>query len=290
MKICRTVFALLLVLFLTACAGEPELPVQDTGVLSAAPPAGNEPLPQPDISLETTAAPETKPPVTEPPATEPPVTAPPVTAPPVTEPPVTEPPVTAAPVTEPPVTASGEHTIEVIDGVTYIDGVLIVNKTYSLPADYPQKSLTPEALNAYWTMKQVAAAEGLTIKSISDYRSWYDQRYIYNGYVARDGQEAADRYSARPGHSEHQSGLAIDINSTAFDFDQTPEGIWLATHCVEYGYVIRYPKGKEEITGYLYEPWHIRYVGKELAQKLYLGDGQFITLEEYFGITSAYAE
>ena len=173
--------------------------------------------------------------------------------------------------------------------IAYIDGVLIVNKTYSLPAEYPQKSLTPDALNAYWTMKMDAEKDGLIIKSISDYRSWYDQQYIYNGYVARDGQAAADRYSARPGHSEHQSGLAIDINSTAFDFDQTPEGKWLAAHCAEYGFVIRYPKGKEEITGYMYEPWHVRYVGKELAAKLYLGDGEFTTLEEYFGITSAYA-
>ena len=177
-----------------------------------------------------------------------------------------------------------------VDGVTYVDGTLIVNKTYDLPADYPQKSLTPEALNAYWTMKQDAAAVGYTIKSISDYRSYYDQRYIYNGYVARDGVTAADRYSARAGHSEHQSGLAIDLNSTAWDFDQTPEAKWISHNCAAYGFVIRYPKGKEEVTGYMYEPWHIRYVGKELAAKLYLGDGQFTTLEEYFGITSAYAD
>ncbi len=222
--------------------------------------------------------------------------APPTAA--VTLAPVTDPETTRAPDTTiahettavPETTAPPTYTIEVIDGVTYIDGVLIVNKTYSLPADYPQTALTPDALNAYWTMKQAAAAEGLILNSISDYRSWYDQRYIYNGYVARDGQEAADRYSARPGHSEHQSGLAIDINSTAFDFDATPEGQWLATHCAEYGFVIRYPKGKEEITGYMYEPWHVRYVGVELAKELYLGDGQFTTLEEHFGITSVYAE
>ena len=70
----------------------------------------------------------------------------------------------------------------------------------------------------------------------------------------------------------------------------TPEAKWLAENCAAYGYVIRYPKGKEEVTGYMYEPWHIRYVGKELAAKLYLGNGEFTTLEEYFGITSAYAD
>lgn len=255
--------ALILALALTACVS-PNVPVvTDAATVTDAPPVTAAPL-APVTQPETTLAPET-------------TTAPETTAAPVT---------TAAPET----TAAPTHTIEVIDGVTYIDGVLIVNKTYALPADYPQKSLTTEALNAYWTMKQAAAADGLTIKSISDYRSYYDQRYIYNNYVARDGQAAADRYSARPGHSEHQSGLAIDINSTAFDFDTTPEGQWLATHCAEYGFVIRYPKDKEAITGYMYEPWHVRYVGKDLAAKLYLGDGEFTTLEEYFGITSVYAD
>jgi LAS superfamily LD-carboxypeptidase LdcB len=128
----------------------------------------------------------------------------------------------------------------VVDGVTYVDGTLIVNKTYGLPAEYPQKSLTHEALSAFWTMKQDAAAAGYSIKSISDYRSYYDQRYIYNGYVARDGAAAADRYSARAGHSEHQSGLAIDLNSTAFDFDQTPEAKWIAHNCAAYHPASRY--------------------------------------------------
>lgn len=249
--------ALILALVLTACASHDVPAVTDAATVTDAPPATAAPL-EPVTLPETTVAPETT--------------------------------LTPEITTTLETTAAPSHTIEVIDGVTYIDGVLIVNKTYALPADYPQQSLTTEALNAYWTMKQAAAADGLTIKSISDYRSWYDQRYIYNGYVARDGQEAADRYSARPGHSEHQSGLAIDINSTAFDFDATPEGQWLATHCAEYGFVIRYPKDKEEITGYMYEPWHVRYVGVELAKELYLGDGQFTTLEEYFGITSVYAE
>lgn len=267
----RILLCLLAALALSACAAA-RLPA-DPAPLTAPPPETATPL-APVSPPETTASVTTSAPVTT--AAPDTTAAPTTTAPPVT---------TAAPET----TAAPAHKIEVIDGVTYIDGTLIVNKTYALPADYPQKSLTPEALNAYWTMRVDAEKEGILIKSISDYRSWYDQRYIYNGYVARDGQAAADRYSARPGHSEHQSGLAIDINSTAADFDTTPEAAWLSTHCADYGYVIRYPKGSEAVTGYLYEPWHIRYVGKDLAAKLYLGDGHFMTLEEYFGISSAYA-
>ena len=99
--------------------------------------------------------------------------------------------------------------------------------------------------------------------------------------MSRDGQEAADRYSARPGHSEHQSGLAADINSLYQSWGETEEGIWLNTHCADYGFIIRYPEGKESITGYMYEPWHIRYVGKELSSKLY-NSGDWITLEDNF--------
>lgn len=104
------------------------------------------------------------------------------------------------------------------------------------------------------------------------------------------GQAATDRFSARPGHSEHHTGLAIDLNSLKTAFGETPEGKWLAEHCAEYGFILRYPKDSEEITGYIYEPWHIRYVGVEFAQELYLGDGDFLTLEEYFGITSCYSD
>ena len=113
------------------------------------------------------------------------------------------------------------------------------------------------------------------------------QKIIYNDYVARDGQLMADTYSARPGYSEHQSGLAIDVNSLDQDWENTPEGKWLSANCYKYGFIIRYPKGKEDITGYMYEPWHIRYVGKDLAEKLY-NNGNWLTLEEYLGITSVY--
>ena len=186
-------------------------------------------------------------------------------------------------------TATG-HILTQVDGVTYVDGVIIVNKTYSIPESYPQKSMTDEARAALNVMIEAAAAEGITLVGRTDYRSYSFQATLYNNDVAKDGQAEADRYSARPGHSEHHTGLAIDLNSLETWFGQTPEGLWLSHHCAEYGYIIRYPEGKEPITGYMYEPWHVRYVGTELAQELYLGDGQFVTLEEHFGITSAYQE
>jgi D-alanyl-D-alanine carboxypeptidase len=130
-----------------------------------------------------------------------------------------------------------------------------------------------------------AKAAGYTLRVASSYRSYIDQYIIYNDYVKRDGQAAADRYSARPGHSEHQSGLAFDLNSLEQNFGETKEGIWLAEHCHEFGFIIRYPADKEEITGYMYEPWHIRYVGADLAKTL-TESGQ--CLEEYFGIQSYY--
>lgn len=187
-------------------------------------------------------------------------------------------------------TPEPEHVFTEVDGATYIDGVIIVNKTYPVPEDYPQQAIQPEAEAAYLAMKEAAAAEGLNLFARTSYRSYMDQTIIYNNYVAKYGQEAADRFSARPGYSEHHTGLAIDLNSLKTSFGNTAEGKWLAGHCAEYGFILRYPKNSEALTGYIYEPWHIRYVGTELAQELYLGDGDFLTLEEYFGITSVYAE
>ena len=105
--------------------------------------------------------------------------------------------------------------------------------------------------------------------------------------MARDGKQEADTYSARPGHSEHQTGLAFDLNTIDDSFANTAEGKWINDNCYRYGLILRYPKGKEEITGYQYESWHLRYVGKELAQKLY-NNGNWMTLEEHFNITSKY--
>ena len=173
------------------------------------------------------------------------------------------------------------------NGITYIDGVMIVNKTYSIPADYGPGDLTDECWAAFRELQNAAAnEEGLSIYVVSGYRSFSTQDGLYNRYVARDGQAAADTYSARPGHSEHQTGLAIDVNSVSYSFANTPEGQWLAANAHRFGFIIRYPENKQSITGYMYEPWHIRYIGKALAPLVY---DSGLCLEEYFGITSVYA-
>lgn len=190
-----------------------------------------------------------------------------------------------------------ENKIENINGVTYIDGILIVNKTYALPSDYRPSNagdyqycttcLTPETSNAFNEMQADAQALGLNLYISSGFRSYSYQEGLYNDYAYRDGQAEADTYSARPGHSEHQTGLAFDLNTIDDSFAYTEEGKWVAENCHKYGLILRYPKGKETQTGYQYESWHLRYVGNELAQKLY-NNGNWITLEENFNITSVY--
>lgn len=185
------------------------------------------------------------------------------------------------------ITTSKGYNLTISNGVSYINGILIVNKTYTLPSSYGN-GLTAETLNSFNNMKADASAIGLNLYNSSGYRSYYDQKYIYDNYVKRDGQANADRYSARAGHSEHQSGLAFDLNTISWEFENTNEGIWVNQNCYKYGFILRYPKGKESITGYMFEPWHLRYVGVELAKTLY-NNGNWITLEEYFGIDSKYS-
>ena len=173
------------------------------------------------------------------------------------------------------------------NGITYIDGILVANKSYSLPSTYKPGGLTKETQNALNKMKAAAAVDGLNIYLSSGYRSYSTQNTTYNYYVSRDGVAKADTYSARPGHSEHQTGLAMDLNIINDTFHNTKEAKWLASNCYKYGFILRYPKGKTNETGYKYESWHFRYVGVDLATKLY-NDGDWITLESYFGITSKY--
>lgn len=168
---------------------------------------------------------------------------------------------------------------------TYIDGILIANKTYPLPQSYAP-GWDAEASEQLKVMFNAAKLEGISLWVKSGYRSYIDQKIIYNGYVERDGKEAADTYSARPGHSEHQTGLAFDLNSTASSFADTPEGKWIAENSYKYGFIIRYPEGKESITGYMYEPWHVRYLGVEKAKEVYESG---LCLEEFLGITSVYS-
>lgn len=192
------------------------------------------------------------------------------------------------------------YTLTIKNGLPYIEGNLIANKTYKLPEDYkpenPYSAITgdwctncinTEVMQAFKQMQSDAISLGLNIYIASGYRGYNNQNTLYNNYVAQDGKEAADKYSARPGHSEHQTGLCFDLNSVNDSFANTNEGEWINNNAYLYGFIIRYPKGKEEETGYQYESWHLRYVGKELATKLY-NNGDWITMENYYGISSSY--
>lgn len=170
--------------------------------------------------------------------------------------------------------------------VTYINGILIANKTYALPSTY-NPGVDPVAKAALQNMFDAAKADGLNLFIRSGFRNYATQQRLYNNYVSRDGVAEADRYSARAGHSEHQTGLAFDINKADSSFEGSPEAIWLAANCHKYGFIIRYPAGKESITGYIYEPWHVRYLGVETATAVY---NSGLCLEEYLGITSVYQE
>lgn len=170
---------------------------------------------------------------------------------------------------------------------------VLVNQYHVLPADYvPQlvylppaytnqrDRLRPEAYEAFVQMVDAAAQEGLHIYNASAYRSYTTQKWVYQRYVRQEGIQAADTYSARPGCSEHQTGLVLDINTASFSdrFEETEEYAWLVENCWRYGFLLRFPEGKEALTGYQFEPWHYRYVGLETAQLCFENDW---TLEEY---------
>ena len=174
-----------------------------------------------------------------------------------------------------------------ISGVHYEGDTLIVNKSFSLPSDYNPGGLEATCSEWFEKLKQGAAKDGINIYLSSGFRSYGYQDQLYNSYCRDYGAATADTFSARPGHSEHQTGLAIDVNIVDDSFTGTPEAIWLAAHCYEYGFIIRYPQGKQDITGYKYEPWHIRYVGTEISQKIH-EHGDDYTLEELYNIDSEY--
>lgn len=177
------------------------------------------------------------------------------------------------------------HKTEIIDGRTYIDGILIVNKSYPLPSSY-DPGMNKEVSAAFEKMQAAASDDGLFLYILSGYRSYSEQQYQYNVHVKNKGKKYADKVSARPGYSEHQSGLCMDINSTEDSFSDTKEAAWLAKNCTKFGFIIRFPKDKEEQTGYNYEPWHIRYVGVQNAQKIAESG---LCLEEYLGVKSEYS-
>ena len=185
---------------------------------------------------------------------------------------------------------------------------VIVNKLRPLPQDYRAPDLIAPAV----TLHQAASAENMQVRQImeadlirlfadaaaagiqievgSAYRSAATQKSLYNGYVASSGQAYADLTSARPGYSEHQTGLSIDFVASSGAcfieqcFADQPEGQWLAAHAHEYGFVLRYPLNKTSVTGYDFEPWHFRYLGIDIATSIYQQD---ITVEEFFGLPPA---
>ena len=131
--------------------------------------------------------------------------------------------------------------------------------------------LREEAASHLVQLWEAAREEGIEIKVISAYRSYDTQTKLFQDYAAAHGEEAANRFSARPGQSEHQLGTTVDFGGTPSDqyqsFADTPQGKWLAEHAHEFGFVMSYPPGSEEITGYIYEPWHFRYIGVEEARE-----------------------
>ena len=148
---------------------------------------------------------------------------------------------------------------------------------------YGSGSLRPEAAQAFREMAEAAREEGIALRSVSAYRSYSYQNALYSRYLTQYRQNTADTFSARPGHSEHQTGLALDINtaSTRDHFENTPAFAWLKEHCAQYGFILRYDQGKEDITGYRFEPWHYRYVGVETAQAVM---EQGLAYEEYLAL------
>ena len=210
-------------------------------------------------------------------------------------------------VSEVPEESSNAHSIiQDAIGNWLVDGNdlwIIANKSHKLADGYQPSDLMwgydcttgvcymrEPAAEAVQEMIAAAAEDGVYLYYSSAYRGEDYQRRLYENYSAKDGSAVADRYSSRPGYSDHQTGLSADFGSTvdssanlrAEPYAATPEGQWLYMHAHEYGFVERYPKGKEEITGYEYESWHYRYVGKDAAEAMYAISPD-LSMEEYFG-------
>lgn len=169
-----------------------------------------------------------------------------------------------------------------------IDGLLIVNREFYLPEDY-DPGVDDETMQAYELMREEMLREGLDIKIISGYRDYAYQVQVYDSSVEAYGKEEADAMTAVPGYSEHQTGLALDLftnddtKTINNSFDDTREAEWLAKNSYRFGFILRYPRGKENETGYIFESWHFRYVGAKRA-KLIFDSGK--SLEAYYGIVS----
>lgn len=179
--------------------------------------------------------------------------------------------------------------------------LVLVNKKYAVSADYYPVDMVAvdgslstnqglyfkrEAYDAYLKMLKAAQESGLNFKICSTYRSYQVQTSLYQNSLNQNGLEFTNGRTAYPGRSEHHTGWAVDITSKSMgyglsqNFINYPEGMWINNHCSEYGFIIRYPQDKTDITGYGYEPWHLRYVGVDVAKEI---TSRGITLEEYLG-------
>ena len=176
------------------------------------------------------------------------------------------------------------------------DGLILVNKYYQLGADYEIEDLVDVstvyaysgirlrsvAYEAYKELFNAAKEEGFTIVIGSGYRSYESQEAVYNANKNNYGTSYADSYAARPGHSEHQTGLALDVSdydNRTVDFEETEAYQWMLKNAHKYGFILRYPKDKEDITGYSFESWHYRYVGVDVATDIH---NLNITYDEYY--------
>jgi zinc D-Ala-D-Ala carboxypeptidase len=195
------------------------------------------------------------------------------------------------------VSGDGKATVQNLD-----DLLIVANKERNLPEDYepadlvfpnvpfpfkedlPKKKMRKEAAESVEVLFKAAEEQGLELLAQSGYRSYDTQVSIFAYNADQFGEEKANQTSAQPGQSEHQTGLSLDVTSPRVNYElvekfgETKEGKWVAENAHKYGFIIRYPKGKEEITGYQYEPWHLRYVGIEHSKKIH---ERGITLEEY---------
>lgn len=227
-----------------------------------------------DEVVEEAPAPEAEPPAADEPEAE---EAPVVEAPPVEEP---------AQMPSQPLEQNGTANVK-------LDTLILVNKQIALPAGYKptdlvtanidfidtasgeRRMLRKEAAQAIEKLMAGAKAAGIDLKGTSAFRSYDYQVQLFNAYVAKDGKEQAMKYSAPPGHSEHQTGLAIDVSSASVGYqltqslEQTKEGKWLADNAHTYGFIVRYQRAYEAETGYMFEPWHLRYIGVEHATNVH---------------------
>ncbi len=157
-------------------------------------------------------------------------------------------------------------------------------KYYAADRNKYTRFMRAEAAEAFHRLVETAAEEGIDIVMTTAYRSYEFQQILWDNYVAQKGEEEANKTSARPGESEHQTGLAVDLSTSEIDyrnssdFADTAAGRWVAENAHKFGFILRFPEDKTDITGYSYEPWHIRYVGLTAAANIY---EENLTLEEY---------